>query len=156
VNSLIKARKVDGAQLPVPANLNDWKRRLLRFVRVLGPYANPAYRPVIDKVQYDDGAFTLTGRQLNGPSDTSAYGDDVQSNENYPIVRLQNSAGLVFYCRSRDWTSTGVGNIARESVRFTLNPAVVAGTYQLTVSAAGISSAAVELNVTAEELGGDR
>jgi hypothetical protein len=118
--------------------------------------ANPAYRPVIDKVQYDDGVFTLTGSQLNGPSDTSAYGDDVQSNENYPIVRLQNSAGLVFYCRSRDWTSTGVGNIARESVRFTLNPAVVAGTYQLTVSAAGISSAAVELNVTAEELGADR
>jgi hypothetical protein len=118
--------------------------------------ANPAYWPVIDKVHYDDGVFTLTGRQLNGPSNASAYGDDVQSNENYPIVRLQNSAGLVFYCRSRDWTSTGVGNIPQESVRFTLNRAVVPGTYQLTVSAAGISSAPVQFTVTAEEVRGDR
>ena len=117
--------------------------------------ANPAFWPVIDKVHYDDGVFTLTGRQLNGPSNGSAYGDDVQSNENYPIVRLQNSAGLVFYCRSRDWTSTGVGNIPQESVRFTLNRAVVPGTYQLTVSAAGISSAPVQFTVTAEEIRGD-
>ena len=29
--------------------------------------ANPAYWPVIDKIKYDDGVFTLTGRQLNGP-----------------------------------------------------------------------------------------
>jgi hypothetical protein len=118
--------------------------------------ANPAYWPVIDKVHYDDGVFTLTGRQLNGPSNGSAYGDDVQSNENYPIVRLQNSSGLVFYCRSRDWTSTGVGNIPQESVRFTLNRAVVPGSYQLTVSAAGISSAPVPFTVTAEEIRGDR
>jgi len=111
---------------------------------------------VVDKVEYSgDGVFNLTGRQLNGPSDASAYGDDVQSNENYPIVRLQNSGGLVFYCRSRDWTSTGVGNVS-ESVRFTLNPEVVPGIYQLTASAGGISSAPVQLAVTAEELGGDR
>lgn len=114
--------------------------------------ANPAYLPVIDKVTYDDGVFTLSGRQLNGISDASAYGDDVQSNENYPIVRLQNSAGLVFYCRSRNWSSTGVGNNS-ESVRFTLNPAVVPGPYQLTVSAGGLSSAPVPFNVTAEQLG---
>jgi hypothetical protein len=116
--------------------------------------ANSAYWPVVDKVEYSgDGEFNLTGRQLNGISDASAYGDDVQSNENYPIVRLQNSGGLVFYCRSRNWTSTGVDNVS-ESVRFTLNPAVVPGTYQLTVTAGGVSSAPVQLVVTAEELGG--
>jgi len=118
--------------------------------------ADPAYLPVVDKVEYSGGGvFKLSGTQLNGPSDASAYGDDVQSNENYPIVRLQNSSGLVFYCRSRDWTSTGVGNIS-ESVRFTLNPAAVSGIYQLTVSAGGISSAPVQLAVTPGELGGDR
>ena len=31
--------KVNGAQLPVPAILNGWKERVVRFVRVLGPYA---------------------------------------------------------------------------------------------------------------------
>ena len=96
--------------------------------------------------------FTLTGTQLNGPSDASAYGDDSQSNENYPIIRLQNSSGLVFYCRSRDWTSTQVGNIPHESVKFTLNPAVTPGVYQLIVSAGGISSAPVVFRITDEEM----
>lgn len=114
--------------------------------------ADPAYLPVIEKVERgDDGVFTLTGKQLNGPSDGSAYGDDVQSNENFPIVRLQNSAGLVFYCRSRDWTSTGVGALGRERVKFTLNPAVTPGDYQLTVSAAGISSLPFFIRIGGEE-----
>lgn len=113
---------------------------------------NPAYLPVVQHVEFDDGVFTLTGTQLNGPSDASAYGDDSQSNENYPIIRLQNSSGLVFYCRSRDWTSTQVGNIPHESVKFTLNPAVTPGVYQLIVSAGGISSAPVALRITDEEV----
>ncbi len=115
--------------------------------------ASQAYLPVIERVQRgEDGVFTLTGRQLNGPSDASAYGDDAQSNENFPIVRLQNSSGLVFYCRSTDWTSTNVGNIPHESVKFTLNPAVTPGVYQLIVSAGGISSSPVVLRITEEEL----
>lgn len=117
-----------------------------------GGSTNPAYLPVIERVTHDDGVFTLTGRQLNGPSDASAYGDDSQSNENFPIVRLQNSSGLVFYCRSRDWTSTSVGNIPHESVKFTLNPAVTPGVYQLIVSAGGISSSPVVLRITGEDL----
>lgn len=114
---------------------------------------NPAYLPVIQRVEHDDGVFTLTGAQLNGPSDASAYGDDAQSNENFPIVRLQNSSGLVFYCRSRDWTSTSVGGIPHESVKFTLNPAVTPGVYQLIVSAGGVSSSPFMLSITGEELG---
>jgi len=114
---------------------------------------NPAYLPVIENVERgENGVFTLTGRQLNGPSDASAYGDDSQSNENFPIVRLQDSNGLVFYCRSRDWTSTNVGSIPHESVKFTLNPAVTPGLYQLIVSAGGISSSPVAFRVRDEEL----
>jgi len=114
---------------------------------------NPAYLPVIENVERgENGVFTLTGRQLNGPSDASAYGDDSQSNENFPIVRLQDSNGLVFYCRSRDWTSTNVGSIPHESVKFTLNPAVTPGLYQLIVSAGGISSSPVAFRVRGEEL----
>ena len=115
--------------------------------------ANTAYLPVIEKVEAGEGGvFTLTGKQLNGPSDSSAYGDDVESNENFPIVRLQNSSGLVFYCRSTDWTSTGVGNVGQESLKFNLNPAVTPGTYQLTVSAGGVSSSPVLIHINDEEL----
>jgi hypothetical protein len=115
--------------------------------------ANHAYLPVIERVRRgEDGVFTLTGRQLNGPSDASAYGDDAQSNENFPIIRLQNSSGLVFYCRSTDWSSTDVGAIPHESVKFTLNPAVTPGVYHLVVSAGGVSSSPVMIRITEEEL----
>jgi hypothetical protein len=115
--------------------------------------ASRAYWPVIERVEHgEDGVFTLTGEQLNGPSDASGYGDDAQSNENYPIIRLQNSSGLVFYCRSTDWTSTDVGAIPHERVKFTLNPAVTPGVYQLFVSAGGISSSPVGIRITSEDL----
>jgi hypothetical protein len=115
--------------------------------------ANHNYLPVIERVKRgEDGVFTLTGKQLNGPSDASAYGDDAQSNENFPIVRLEDATGLVFYCRSTDWTSTSVGNIPQESVKFTLNPAVRPGAYQLIVSAGGISSSPVAFRVTHDDL----
>ncbi|PYQ44565.1 MAG: hypothetical protein DMG99_03615 [Acidobacteria bacterium] len=114
--------------------------------------ARPNYRPVIERVTHNDGVFTLTGRQLNGPSDASAYGDDAQSNENFPIIRLQNSSGLVFYCRSTNWTSTSVGNIPHESVNFTLNPAVTPDVYQLIVSAGGISSAPFTIRISNDDL----
>lgn len=114
---------------------------------------NPAYLPVVQRIDRgDDGEFTLSGQQLNGPSDASAYGDDSQSNENFPVVRLQDSNGLVFYCWSRDWTSTSVGPIPHESVKFTLNPAVTPGVYQLIVSAGGVSSAPVTLRISNEDV----
>lgn len=113
---------------------------------------NRAYLPVIESVHSDDGVFTLTGRQLNGPSDASGYGDDAQSNENFPIIRLEKSSGLVFYCRSTDWTSTDVGPIQHERVKFTLNPAVTPGVYRLYVSAGGISSSPVPIRITSEDV----
>jgi hypothetical protein len=118
----------------------EWKLAVDRSHLIM---ANKAFLlPVVidDTDDDDEHVYTLTGTQLNGPSDASGYGDDAQSNENFPIVRLQNAAGLVFYCRSRNWTSTGVGNVGQESVKFTLNPAVTPGDYQLIVSAGGISS----------------
>ena len=96
--------------------------------------------------------FTLTGRQLNGPSDASGYGDDAQSNENSPIIRLENSSGLVFYCRSTDWSSVDVGKIPHERVKFRLNPAVTPGVYQLFVSAGGISSSPVVIRITGDDV----
>jgi hypothetical protein len=79
----------------------------------------------------------------------------VQSNENYPIVRLEDSSRNIFYCRSRDWSATGI-DTGRETVEFTLNPAIAPGNYELTVSAGGISSAPFRVIVTAEEVGGHR
>jgi hypothetical protein len=79
----------------------------------------------------------------------------VESDENYPIVRLTNSTGNVYYCRTSNWSSVGVnGGVVLQTVNFTLNPAVTAGNYVLTVVGAGIPSFPVFVNITHNEVNG--
>ncbi len=117
---------------------------------------NPSLRPVVNKVAYSGaGVFALTGQQLNGQSNGSAYGDDVQSDENYPIVRLASPNGNVYYCRTTNWSSTSVaGGSTPETVNFTLNPAVKPGNYILVVSGSGITSFPVFVNISQAEVNG--
>ena len=117
---------------------------------------NPTVRPVVNNVAYNGGGvFTLTGQQLNGQNAGSTYGDDVQNDENYPIVRLTNASGHVFYCRTTNWSLTGVGTgTVPETVNFTLNPSVTPGNYTVVVSGAGIASFPVFINITQAEVNG--
>jgi hypothetical protein len=117
---------------------------------------NPALRPVVNNVAYHGGGiFTLTGKQLNGQSAAAGFGDDAESDENYPIVRLTSSTGNVYYCRTSNWSTVGVdGGAALQTVNFTLNPAVTAGNYALTVVGAGIPSFPVFVNITQNEVNG--
>ena len=114
---------------------------------------NPTLRPVINNITYNAGVFTLTGKQLNGQSAGADYGDDVQMDSNYPILRLTNPAGNVYYCRTYNWSNVAVGTSkALQTVSFTLNPAMPAGNYSAVVSGAGISSFPVFVNITQAEV----
>jgi hypothetical protein len=123
------------------------------------PGAPPdALRPQIDDIRYDGaGVFTLSGRQLNGQSAGSNYGDDVESDENYPIVSLMDVAGKVYYARTTNWSTTEVatGELP-ETVNFTLPASLVnPGVYRATASGAGISTKApFTLQITAAEIAG--
>jgi hypothetical protein len=118
--------------------------------------APAALRPVINQVTYNGGGvFTLTGKQLNGQSAGSNYGDDVQTDQNYPIVRFTNSNGQVYYARTSNWSSVGVATgTTLMTTNFTLNPTMPAGVYALVVSAAGISSAPMFVNITQSQVQG--
>jgi hypothetical protein len=118
--------------------------------------SNPALRPAVNNMVYNGGGvFTLTGKQLNGQSAAAAFGDDVESDENYPIVRLTSLTGDVYYCRTSNWSTVGVnGGAALQTVNFTLNPVVTAGNYALTVVGAGIPSFPVFVNITQNEVNG--
>jgi hypothetical protein len=118
--------------------------------------APAALWPVINEVTYNGaGVFTLTGKQLNGQSAGSNYGDDVQTDENYPIIRFTNSAGQVYYARTSNWSSVGIATgTTLMTTNFTLNPAMPAGPYALIVSAAGISSAPMFVNITQSQVQG--
>jgi hypothetical protein len=99
-------------------------------------------KPTITRITRNpDGSYHLTGQQLNGISQGAAYGDDAQMDSNYPIVRMTNSIGGVFYARTYGWSSTGVmtGN-APVTTEFALPAGLPLGEYSLVAVANGISS----------------
>ncbi len=100
-------------------------------------------RPIVASVTANHGVYTLTGVQLNGQSAGSTYGDDAESDENYPIVSLENPfTGQVYYARTYNWSNTGVatGLLNPETVNFTLPAGMPGGIYLLTDSGAGLQS----------------
>jgi hypothetical protein len=115
---------------------------------IFTPNSGPAnaWRPVISGISNNgDGSYTLTGTQLNGMSQGANYGDEAQEATNYPIVRLVDTAGKVFYARTFNWDNTGVQTGgALEHVRFTLPAGINPnGTYSLSVIGSGIASHSV-------------
>jgi hypothetical protein len=123
---------------------SDWSNQGWIYTRT--DSVSSSVLPTITQVAYSGGVYTLTGTQLSGQSAGSAYGDDVESDENYPIVKLVNGAGTVYYARTTNWSYVGVGGgSTSQTVNFTTTAPV--GTYSLTVSGAGISSNAVNLTI---------
>lgn len=106
-------------------------------------------RPVVNNVTYDSaaGVFHLTGRRLTGSSAGGSYGDDVESDQNYPIIRLQSRTG-VYYTRTSNWSTTDVGtDTALLTTDFCLKPGTPAGNYTMVMSAAGIQSYPIAFTV---------
>ncbi len=102
-----------------------------------------AGKPVIKSITPNaDGSFHLVGTGLNGISQGAAYGDDAQMNSNYPLIRVVDGNGNVYYARTYNWSSTGVqtGN-KLVSTEFTM-PANEpgGGTYSLILVANGFAS----------------
>jgi hypothetical protein len=85
--------------------------------------------------------YSLSGKQLAGLDQGATYGDDVQDNTNFPLVRITNSAtGVVTYARTTNWTSVSVNPGTGSSTRFTLPPGTPKGKSTLVVVANGIAS----------------
>ena len=101
-----------------------------------------AGKPTINSLTANaDGSYHLTGTLLNGISEGAAYGDDAQMNSNYPLVRLTNSVGNVYYERTYNWSSTSVmtGNEVT-TTEFTNSAGLPPGAYSLVVVANGFAS----------------
>jgi hypothetical protein len=106
----------------------------------------PAGKPVIASITENlNGTYHLTGTGLNGISGGAAFGDDAQMDSNYPLVRLTDGSGNVYYARTFNWSSTSVmtGNTLL-STDFSLPDAILSKTesqtFSLVVTANGISS----------------
>ena len=110
------------------------------------------WRPKITKVPTtlaDGGTYAVSGDQLNGLTQGSAYGDDYQSATNFPLVRITNTATKhVFYARTFGMTSMSVKPGLSSSAKFTLPSTIEKGPSTLTVVANGIASAAKLVTIT--------
>jgi hypothetical protein len=101
-----------------------------------------AGKPTITSVaQNADGSYHLVGTGLNGISEGASYGDDLQMNSNYPLVRVSDNAGNVYYGRTYNWSSTGVQTGSTPvSTEFRLPNNLPPNATQLVVVANGFAS----------------
>jgi hypothetical protein len=114
-------------------------------VYTAGGTPNPAWAPSITSVSSSNlgrgGTYSLSGKQLAGLDQGATYGDDVQDNTNFPLVRITNDAtGVVTYARTHDWSSVSVAPGAGSSTEFTLPGTTPRGRSTLVVVANGIAS----------------
>jgi hypothetical protein len=114
-------------------------------VYTAGGTPNPAWAPSVTSLSSTTlapgGSYSLSGTQLAGLDQGAAYGDDVQDNTNFPLVRITNSAtGVVTYARTSNWTSVSVAPGTRSFTNFTLPSGTPAGKSTLVVVANGIAS----------------
>lgn len=93
--------------------------------------------------------YSITGTQFNGLSQAAAFGDELQTATNYPLVRItNNSTQHVFYARTHDHSTMGVATgTATVSTNFDVPATMETGVSSLEVVANGIPSAAVTVTV---------
>ena len=131
--------------LPDGSVLVNVGSKLYEYAPAGSPLA--AGQPAITSITHNaNGSYHLAGTQLNGISEGAAYGDDFQMASNYPVARLSDGSGNVYYARTYNWSSTGVMTGATPvTTEFTLPPGLPAGTYSVVVTANGIASIATSL-----------
>ena len=109
-------------------------------------------RPIVKSVPKTIVAgksYTVKGTQLSGLAQGAAYGDDYQSNTNYPLVRLVITAtGHVFYARTTGITSTAVAPGAAGAAKFAVPAAIETGAATLYVVANGIASTGKAITIS--------
>jgi hypothetical protein len=101
----------------------------------------PGKPTIYDLTWNADGTLHLTGTLFNGISEGANYGDDAQMDSNYPLVRLADGGGNVYYARTFNWSSTSVqtgGDVVSTEVAVPVT--LPAGFYNLVVVANGIAS----------------
>ena len=94
-------------------------------------------------------SYQISGMQFNGLSQAEAYGDENETNTNYPLVRLTNVAsGHVIYARTHNHSTMGVATGTKiVSTNFDVPETAETGATTLEVVANGIPSAPVTVTV---------
>lgn len=112
-----------------------------------------AWKPIITTFPspiFSSTTYTIYGYQFNGMSQANMFGDEYQNATNYPLVRVTDSQGNVFYAQTHDHNTmgvaTGVGSLSKQTwTQFDVPPGLAPGLGSLVVVANGIPSASVQV-----------
>ena len=109
----------------------------------------PSWAPAVASVVANsDGTYTVAGTQLNGLTNGGAYGDEANPYTHYPIVSLVDSSGNVHFARTFNFSQMNPSLPGgQQSAQFRLPAGLPTGTYNLYVTASGVSSAAFSYTV---------
>jgi hypothetical protein len=116
-----------------------------------GKYS-PAWAPAITTYPHtvtQGTTYKISGMQFNGLSQAAAFGDELQTATNYPLVRITNNATKhVFYAKTHNHSTMAVatGNVI-VSTHFDIPADAEMGESSLEVVANGIPSKAVAVTV---------
>jgi hypothetical protein len=93
--------------------------------------------------------YSISGTQFNGLSQAAAFGDELQTATNYPLVQITNkSTKHVFYARTHGHSSMGVATGSETvSTNFDVPASMETGASTLVVIANGIPSPSVSITV---------
>lgn len=107
----------------------------------------PTIKTVPSTLTHGSKNNRISGTQFNGLTQGAYYGDDNQSDTNFPIIRITDSAGRVVYCKTHNW----LGGVATGSkvvqAGFDIPGPIHTGPASLVVVANGIASAPVSVTI---------
>lgn len=113
----------------------------------------PEWQPVITSAPgcvVPGSSHVVSGKQLNGLSQSANYGDDQQAATNYPLVQIVNNATKhVSYARTSGHSTMTVAPNTPGTTNFKVAPGTEPGASTLFVVANGIPSAGHPVNVAA-------
>jgi hypothetical protein len=133
----------DGTVLMMTSQNNDTVLNQKYFIYTPGSGPIAAGKPTINSILPDAcPLYKITGKLFNGISEGTEYGDDLQQSSNYPLVRLTNSSGNVYYCKTTNWNRIGAvqTDSLEDTAVFETPAALPAGTYSLVVVVNGFAS----------------
>ncbi len=112
----------------------------------------PSWAPVITSAPgcVSPGAtYVANGTQLNGLTEGSYYGDDVQAAVNFPVLRIvNNSTSNVYYAKTFNHSSRSIAPNAAVQTSFTVAAATQLGASTLYAVGAGIPSVGTAITVS--------
>jgi hypothetical protein len=142
----------DGFMLVLPTGqvlFNDRIGQMAMFSD--GGSPNASWAPIVTSIPTTltrGTSYSVSGKQLNGLTQASAYGDDYQDATNYPLVRIViNATGHVFYARTSHMSLMSVKPKALSKADFAIPSAMEAGAGVLEIIANGIASTPLAVTV---------